>query len=129
MAQQVQIKTTINQDAVTSGSLEHRLISAHQRMTSSKSAHIRDMVLVGYLMRELGLSQLLLDLENSGKLEGMSLGEKKQAICQQLFGDMLAQDLTGGPLAIKGTPNTQEQSASSNQDNNHNIGQWGNLSS
>lgn len=129
MAQQVQIKTSINQENIAPGSLESRFIDAYQRMIGSKSAHTRDLVLVGYLMRELGLSQRLLDLELSGQLDGLSHLDKKKAICQYLFGEFDT-STTKSPDDSDHSNNQKMDDTEPHQDRKkQEIGNWGKLSS
>ena len=77
----VTVKTTINDNA-PEGSLELRFKELYQRPTTSQSAEARELVLSGFMMRELGVSQQLIDKERAGDFRGMTLLQRRRAIAQ-----------------------------------------------
>ena len=111
----VPIKTTINEDAAAvSGSLEARFVTAFQQYAGSQSSSVREMVLAGYILRELGVCQQLVDLERQGEFAGMSLVQKRVAIAE--FIALGLSDKLPGTAPI-------------GQEKKKNLGSWGQIGS
>lgn len=86
MANQVQIKTSVNVDKIAEGSIESRLVKFHDRITSSKSAAILELCLGGMLLREMGLCQQLVDYASSKEWSEMTVHQQRQALVDLLTG-------------------------------------------
>lgn len=112
----VQVKTTINDTKVSAGSLESRFVSTYSRLTSSRSGNAREMVLAGFILRELGICQQLLDKEQAGEFEGMTIQEKRSVIA-----DLLSpRDTVVTPIKPK-EPEPEQETVKPD------IGSWSNI--
>ena len=80
----MQIKTTMN-DVAPKDLLESRFVKAYSNYPS-KAANAREMLLAGFILRELGVCQALVDLEQSGKLTGMDQAQKAETVASLIAG-------------------------------------------
>lgn len=102
----VQVKTTINEEKTPEQSVESRFVSAYERNKGSQAASVREMLLAGYILRELGVCQQLVDYEKNGQFDGMSLQERRIAVAKLISLDLL-ESATGG---AKNEPPREEKS-------------------
>ena len=65
------------------GAVEQRLLHMYEQL-DSKIPNIREWLYSGFILRELGLSQALMDLERTGALKNKSSIEKKKVLAELL---------------------------------------------
>lgn len=76
----LQIPTNRGEQAI-----ESQLLALYE-LVDAKQAFLRELLYTGFLLRKLGVSQAIMDLERSGELDQMDDAGKREAIASMILG-------------------------------------------